>query len=99
VSGPAYGIFRIEGQAYLSLETVAQCYECEVAWLREAWLHGLFGRGIEYEGHLLLHVAVMDRVADVLRLGRHQGLSFESIVVLLAGEPAEAFLAAVVVNE
>jgi hypothetical protein len=95
----AWGIIRIEGESWLSIEAVADCYECETAWLREAWRYGLLGSGLQVEGKLLLHVALLDRVADVIRLGRHQGLAFEVIGILLAAEPAEGFVTAVVVEE
>ncbi|MFN2378162.1 MAG: hypothetical protein ABR538_16645 [Candidatus Binatia bacterium] len=73
----------IDGQSYLSLEAISQCYECEITWLREAYEFGLLGGGVLHEDTLLLHVTVLDRVAEVVRLSRYQGLGFEAIVVLL----------------
>lgn len=73
----------IEGESYLSLEAISQCYECETAWLREAYEFGLLGGGVVHEDTVVLHVTVLDRVAEVLRLSRYQGLGFEAIVVLL----------------
>lgn len=93
-----WGIIRIEGESWLSLEAVADCYECDTAWLREAWRQGLLGSGLQVEGKLLLHVTVLDRVADVVRLGRHQGLALEVIGVLFATEQADFFLSATVVE-
>lgn len=79
---------RIEGETYLTLEAISETYDCEVAWLRQAYEVGLFGGGRMYAGAPVLHVRVLDRVAEVVRLGRYQGLGFEAIVVLL-GEVAE----------
>lgn len=93
-----WGTFRIGGETWLTLEAVADCYDCESAWLRDAWSHGLLGSGLEFEGRVLLHVAVLDRVAEVVRLGRHQGLAFEAISLLVRGDPAEAVLSAVLVE-
>ena len=93
-----WGVIRIGGEAWLALETVADCYECDVAWLHEAWSHGILGAGMEFEGRVLVHVAVLDRVAEVVRLGVRQGLSLEAIALLVSGDPAEAVLTAVVVE-
>lgn len=93
-----WGVFRIGGEAWLTLETVAECYDCDSAWLHEAWGHGLLGAGLPFEGRVLVHVAVLDRVAEVVRLGRHHGLPFEAIALLVGPDPAEAVLTAVVVD-
>jgi len=75
---------RIEGETWITLEEISACYECETAWLREAYEIGLLGGGREQSGKLLLRVTVLDRVAEIVRLSRYQGLAFETIVVLLA---------------
>ncbi|HEY2775561.1 MAG TPA: hypothetical protein VGK20_16085 [Candidatus Binatia bacterium] len=83
-------VIRIEGRSYLTLEAVSRCYGCEVTWIREAYDVGLFGEGIVHAGSILLRISVLDRVAEVVRLGRYQGMGLEAIVVLLgedAGEP------------
>lgn len=83
---------RIENETYLSLESISDCYQCNAAWIREAYEFGLLGVGRRYEGHVVLHVKVLDRVAQVVRLGRYEGLGFEAIVVLLGTietEPAQ----------
>lgn len=79
---------RIEGETYLTLEAISETYECEVSWLRQAYEVGLFGGGRMHAGTPVLHVRLLDRVAEVVRLARYQGLGFEAIVVLL-GEVAD----------
>jgi len=74
---------RIEGEAYLSLEVISDCYECEVAWLREVYDTGVLGGGRHHEGTLVLRAVVLDRVADVVRLVRYQGLAVEEAAALL----------------
>ncbi len=74
----------IEGESYLTLEAISECYSCEVRWMREAYDVGLFGRGRTHSGDLVLSVRLLDRVAEVVRLGRHQGLDFEVIALLVA---------------
>jgi hypothetical protein len=79
---------RIEGQTWISLEGICECYECDMSWLREAYEFGLLGGGRIHGGHLMLRITVLDRVARVLRMSRYEGLGFEAIVVLL-GDPEE----------
>ncbi len=81
-------VIRIEGHSWITFEAISECYECEVAWVREAYEVGLFGVARPHAGTLVLRATVLDRVARVLRLSRYEGLSFDAIVVLL-GEPDE----------
>ena len=79
-------VIRIEGQSWVTLETISECYECEVAWVREAYAYGIFGVARPHAGTLVLRATMLDRVARAWRLSRYEGLSFDAIVVLL-GEP------------
>jgi hypothetical protein len=74
---------RIGDETYLTLEAISECYGCEVSWLREAYDYGLLGGGRLYSDTIVLRVTLLDRVAEIVRLGRYQGLSFETIFVLL----------------
>jgi hypothetical protein len=78
---------RIDDESYLTLEAISECYECEVTWIHEAYEFGLLGGGRVYSGRVVLSVRVLDRVAQVVRLGRYQGLGFEAIFVLLGDAP------------
>jgi hypothetical protein len=78
---------RIEGETYLTFEAISQCYQCEIRWLQEVYETGLFGGGLIYEGTVVFHVTVLDRVAEVVRLNRYQGLGLDAIVVLLGDLP------------
>ena len=81
-------LVRIEGETYVTLEAISQCYQCEVQWLQEVYEAGLFGGGRRYEGTVVFHVTLLDRAAEVVRLHRYQGLGLDAIVVLL-GEPSD----------
>jgi hypothetical protein len=81
-------VVRIEGQTWVTLETISECYQCEVTWVRQACELGLFGRARVHAGTLVVRTTVLDRVASAWRLSRYEGLSFDAIVVLL-GEPDE----------
>jgi hypothetical protein len=73
----------LEGRTWITIEAISECYECEVAWVREACDYGLFGTARVHAGTLVLRVTVLDRVARVVRLSRYEGLGFEAIVALL----------------
>ena len=79
----------VEGESYLSLEAVSECYDCGTAWLRDAYDFGLLGGGRLHRGDLFLHVTVLDRVAEVWRLHHYEGLAFEAILVVLARSPRD----------
>lgn len=87
----------IAGESYLTLEAISECYGCELAWLRDAYDFGLFGRGRLEAGRVVLRIGVLDRVAEVVRLSRYQGLGFEAIEVLI-GEVVEADVVDVLVD-
>lgn len=78
---------RIRGESYLTLETVAECYQCEVSWVRAVYAEGLLGPGVVRSGRVLVRSAVLDRVATVYRLSVHQGVPLETVSVLLGPEP------------
>jgi hypothetical protein len=80
-------VIRIEGEAWLSLEAISECYECELSWVREVYDAGLLGAGRTVSGEVVLRVTVLDRVADIVRLSRYQGLGLETIVALIGTAP------------
>lgn len=69
----------IEGDLYLSLETVAEIYRIEIVWLREVYQVGLLGRGVDSESVVCIAAAQMDRVAMIVRLHDGLGLDIETI--------------------
>lgn len=77
-------VLRVRGEAYVTLDTVAECYRVEVAWVREVYDHGLLGRGEEVEGATAVAAATLERLATVLRLHRQQGFDLGVIAGLLA---------------
>jgi hypothetical protein len=76
-------VVRIEGQTWVTFEAISECYQCDVAWVRQAYEFGLFGRARTHAGMLVLRATVLDRVANAWRLSRYEGRSFDAIVVLL----------------
>jgi hypothetical protein len=64
----------IEGEAYFSLETLAEIYAVEVHWLQEVYDHGLLGPGVNSGPHLCVASIQMDRVATIVRLHSCLGL-------------------------
>lgn len=73
----------IDGESHLTLEAISECYDCETTWVREVYEFGLLGAGREYTGRVFLRVTVLDRVAEIVRLARYQGLGFEAIALVI----------------
>ena len=77
-------VISIRGETYVTLETVARCYQVEVTLVEEAYELGLLGRG-ERVGEAIAVAAVMlDHVARILRLQRQLEVDL-AIAALLAG--------------
>jgi hypothetical protein len=83
-------VIRIEGQAWVTIETICECYDCDIAWVREACEFGLLGTARPHAGTVVFRATVLDRVARVVRLSRYERLGFEAIVVLLGDADDEA---------
>lgn len=77
------GTISIRGEAYLTLETVASCYEVEVEWVEEVYEHGLIGRGERVGDSTAVAAEMLDRVARILQLSRQLGINLEGIAALL----------------
>ena len=75
--------FRIRGEAWLTVDTVAACYRCEVSWIEEVCRMGLLGSAELIEGRMVVRTVMLDRVADIVRLHHHQGVELEIIAALL----------------
>jgi len=73
----------IEGEAYITLEGIADCYQCELSWVREVYEIGLLGHGRPVDDDVALHVSILDRVADVLRMSVYLGVDLTVIAALL----------------
>ncbi len=80
------GTFVIAGETYLALETVAECFDCEVAWVERVYALGLLGRGEMIEGRVAIPAASLERVATVRRLCVHLDLSPELVGLWLDEE-------------
>ncbi len=79
----------IDGDLYLTLEAIAQCYRVEVAWLRRAYDAGVLGPGRQHERTVLLAARRLDRVAAVVRLSLYYSLDLEAMAALIGSEADE----------
>lgn len=79
-------LIRIEGEAYVTLETIAGCYDCEVSWVVQVYEYGLLGEGRAVGTSVAVPAVLFDRVARIWRWQRREGRAFESIEALLALE-------------
>jgi hypothetical protein len=73
----------LDGELYLSLETVAELYHLEVVWLREVVDAGLLGSGARPQPVDCIAAVRLDHVATIVRLHRVLGLDVEGIRVAL----------------
>jgi hypothetical protein len=76
-------IIYIRDAEYVELTTIAQCYQCTEAWVRDVYRAGLLGAG-EVRGEVtLVPIDSLERVARILRLHLIHGLDLEVIHQLL----------------
>lgn len=75
----------VEGELYLSVETVAEVYRVEVVWLREVLDAGLLAGGVASQPTLCIAATRLDHVATIVRLHRALGLDLDAIRLLLEG--------------
>lgn len=81
--------FTIRGETYLTLDVVAECYDCELAWVQQIFRLGLLGVGEDVEGLLAIPSRMLDRVAEIRRLCHYHGVDPTIVEVLLAEEAPE----------
>ena len=58
----------IRGEAYLAIETLAECFEVRVRWVREVYDRGLLGHGERRGESLYVEARMLDRMAEIRRL-------------------------------
>jgi len=73
----------IEGESYITLEGVAECYECEYRWVREVYEFGLLGSGVRYDDTTVVLTSMLDRVAEIRRLHVYHGVDLSAVAALL----------------
>ena len=75
--------FIIRGEVHVSLWAVARCYGVESTWVEEAYQLGLLGAGERVEGVVAISATRLDRVARIVRLHFHHGVSLPGVSMLL----------------
>jgi hypothetical protein len=73
----------LEGELYLSVETVAEIYRVEEIWLREVFDAGLLTGGVHTHPRLCIAAVRLDHVATIVRLHRVLGFDVEAIRLAL----------------
>lgn len=73
----------IDGETYLPLAALAECYECRLEWMIEVYETGLLGRGRVVGGQVLISTCLLDRVAEVVRLNLYHGVGLAVLALLL----------------
>jgi hypothetical protein len=64
----------IREETYITLDTIAECYEFEVEWIEEVYGMGLLGTGENVEGRTAIPSRMLERVAELRRLCHYHGL-------------------------
>lgn len=70
---------------YVSLTTVAECFEVEVHWVEQVYEFGLIDVVKQERDEPAIAAEQLQRVADVLRLFR-QGVNLEGIALIMRVE-------------
>jgi hypothetical protein len=73
----------IEGELYLSLETVAAIYRVDVLWLREVVEADLLGDSVVRVPRTCIAAIRLDRVATIVHFHEVLGLDIASIGIVL----------------
>ena len=73
----------IEGESYLSLHGVAECFSCEVAWVEEVYSLGLLGTGRRDGAEVVVASTLLDRVAEIRRFNVYYGVHLTAVSILL----------------
>jgi len=75
----------VGGEIYVRLETVAELYHVDSAWLVEVVEADLLGEGVVTEPTLCIAAARLDRVATIVRMHVVLGLDVDAIRLALEG--------------
>jgi hypothetical protein len=78
-------LIQVHGEAFITIETAAECYQVEVRWVEEIARRGILGPAEEVQGSLAFPAAELDRLAAILRWHRHHELEL-GLVVSLVGD-------------
>ncbi len=76
----------IGGESYITVSAVAECYECEVAWVTEVYEAGLVGAGKQVDNELAILTRMLDRLAEIRRMYVFQGIDLVTVGALLGLE-------------
>ena len=82
-----FEVITIRGEAYLTLDALANCYEVEVSFLVAVYEVGLLGRGERVADTFAVATTNLDRLARILQLHRQQGLDVSGIASFLELAP------------
>jgi hypothetical protein len=76
----------IQDESYLTLDTVADCYECTIEMVEHIYGLGLLGPGEQIEGRTAIATRMLERLAEILRLCHYQGIDPTVVELFLVDE-------------
>ena len=74
---------HIDGELFLSVETVAEVYAVKLLWLREVCDSGLVSGALDRDDTVWIAAVELDRVAAIVRLRAVLGDDVQAIAALL----------------
>lgn len=74
---------HIDGELFLSVETVAEVYAVKLLWLREVCDSGLVSGALDRDDTVWIAAVELDRVAAIVRLRAVVGDDVQAIAALL----------------
>ncbi len=82
----ADAVITIRGETYITLESVAECFEFELNWVRRVCDLGLVGPTEPVAKTLAIPTRMLDRIAEIRRLELQYGFDLELIEIFLQTE-------------
>lgn len=76
----------IRGEVYVSLSTIAACYDVQLQWVEEVYEFGLLGTGESVGEQIAVAAVKLERMARIVRLHFHYGVNLTGLPGLLDPE-------------
>jgi hypothetical protein len=73
----------VQGRTYIALETAAECYQVDAAFVHRVYVAGLLGNAERAGDVLMIEVSMLEQLAQAVRLHHHLGFDLETVALLL----------------
>jgi hypothetical protein len=76
-------VIQIREEPYVTLTTIAECYDCSVVWVEEVYGLGMLGSGEKWHDETLVPVVALEHLARILRFHVGHGVDLDLIQRLI----------------